>query len=76
MEDRAKRARIRSVDAAVARTSRATAAMVGAMMQDGLESDKFATQVATAKYSEAEENLEQALELIRDCRRSVEGRSE
>jgi hypothetical protein len=71
-EDRDRRARIRSADTILKRISNATAAIGGAMMQEALETDQFGHDIASIKYKEAEEELDIALNLIADCRRSID----
>lgn len=66
------RNRIRSGNAAVKRATRAATEVANAMTSEALEDDKMGHNVAVGQYIEAERDLEGALAIIRDCRRSIE----
>lgn len=70
--DNAKRARIRSGDAAVNRIARAASRINGAVVSEALEGP-LSSEHATGLYRAAETDLHGALALIHDCRRSIEG---
>lgn len=65
------RARTRSGAAAVKRVTRAASEIVSAMTADALDGESNSRGIADGQYIEAESNLECALDLIRDCRRSI-----
>jgi len=70
------RDRIKAGTAAVMRASRAVSEIVSAMRADALEGDSLRMGVSTGQYISAERDLEGALALVRECRRSIEGRAE
>jgi hypothetical protein len=70
-EERDRKARIRSCSVIAQRASRATGAVAVAMQQEAIEIDRMGEQVAIGSYEEAEEHLENALGLVRDCLRSI-----